>query len=441
MANQSIYINTTKKTLDEWNQELVDIQMPFTVVLIVYLILGILGNSIVIYIYFVKFKKYSDSRFFIPVLAVIDMVACVVNCAGNITDKLLPVNYHSEIGCKIQRYLCLSTTIVSMLILLLIAIDRYLKICRPLGRQMDTKWKNRSIGIVIVTAVVLSAPFLHFNDSVEIESKDSHQIGRTCKFVPGGIPNIFLAYFILFLALCIGEMIVMSVLYILICRVVFKKPKFETYGEKSSAHKSKLHSRFGNEDDNSITASEADASTHITGMRGFHDHIVNNKSSGTDSHPADQTASRSFSEVPETHSSTVIEQRPKDISTGMHNNTDKKRCYTISTTSNSMAKRRASHRNHGNGHRSRIVIIFIIITVAFAISFIPRVVMMVLDGVMGLTDSDFTVKNPHLARLFTFLLSFYIFNNFVNPFIYGCMDKKFQLELKRLCCTNSCGNV
>ena len=439
MENQSIYTNT-KKTLDEWNQELVDILMPYTIVLIVYSILGLLGNSIVIYIYFVKFKTYSVGRFFIPVLAVVDLVACVVNCAGNITDTLLLVTYQSAIGCKIQRYLCLSTTIVSMLILLLIVIDRYLKICRPLGRQMDRKWKKRSIGIVIATAIVISAPYLHFTDALETESENSHLIGRTCKSSPSGIPKIYLAYLILFLVLIIGEMIAMSVLYILICRVVFKKPNFETCGEKSSAHKSQLHSRFANEDDMSITASEADVSTHIMELRGFDDHVDHNKSSGTHSHSANQTAPCSFNEVSETHPSTV-EKRPKGILTGMYNNPDKKRWYTTSTASNVMAKRRATHRNHGNIHRSRILIMFIVITVAFAICFIPKVVMMVLDGVMGLRNSRFTVRNSDLVSFFTFLHLFYIVNNFVNPFIYGCMDKKFQLELKSLCCINRSGNV
>ena len=52
--------------LEEWNQELVFVLLPVTVCLTIYLIIGVIGNIAVLYIYLTKMN--SEGRFFIPVL-------------------------------------------------------------------------------------------------------------------------------------------------------------------------------------------------------------------------------------------------------------------------------------------------------------------------------------------------------------------------------------
>ena len=114
--------------------------LPFTIMLAVYILLA--GNATVLYIYVQKFKVYSSGRFFISILAVIDMVSGVVNSACLMSETLLPVKFYSDIGCKIIWFLCMSTCVTSMFLLPIIAIDRYLKNCRPFGKQMVLIWRN-----------------------------------------------------------------------------------------------------------------------------------------------------------------------------------------------------------------------------------------------------------------------------------------------------------
>lgn len=101
MENQTNNLNRSR-SLDQENQIAIEYSLPFTIILIVYMCLGVLGNSAVLYIYLRKFKSYSDGRFFIPVLAVVDMTACVVNCSFHLSLTTSPLRYPSgNFGCKI----------------------------------------------------------------------------------------------------------------------------------------------------------------------------------------------------------------------------------------------------------------------------------------------------------------------------------------------------
>jgi hypothetical protein len=68
-------------TLDEWNDEMTLNLIPDTLMLAVYLIVGICGNSIVIVVYAIHMNEVSDERYFIPILATSDLIA-VLYCAS-----------------------------------------------------------------------------------------------------------------------------------------------------------------------------------------------------------------------------------------------------------------------------------------------------------------------------------------------------------------------
>ena len=72
-------------TVEKWSKELAEKYLLVTVVLVVYLVLGVLGNSTVLYIYLRKFKTYSKGRCLIPILAVVDLVSTVTNCSMDLT--------------------------------------------------------------------------------------------------------------------------------------------------------------------------------------------------------------------------------------------------------------------------------------------------------------------------------------------------------------------
>ena len=91
-----------------------------------------------------------------------------------------------------------------------------------------------------------------------------------------------------------------------------------------------------------------------------------------------------------------------------------------------LARRRASNRDSSN---SRITKVFLAITIAFGISFIPTISMMILESTRA--NFWFTLTDQEYVGIM-FLYTFYIFNNIVNPFIYIVMDEKFKEEVNKL---------
>ena len=63
----------TFQTIDEWNKELATELVPDTVCLAVYRIIGRLGNSLVVCVYAKRKHLNNEVRFFIPILAIIDL--------------------------------------------------------------------------------------------------------------------------------------------------------------------------------------------------------------------------------------------------------------------------------------------------------------------------------------------------------------------------------
>ena len=81
---------------------------------------------------------------------------------------------------------------------------------------------------------------------------------------------------------------------------------------------------------------------------------------------------------------------------------------------------------------SRMVVIFIVKTITFSICFIPKYL---LYAVMRSPMLEFIVERPDLIHITCFVDSFFICNYIINPVIYGCMDRKFQAEVKKMLCS------
>ena len=85
------------------------------------------------------------------------------------------------------------TTGTSIFLLLLIAIFRYLKICKHAQRQMYLKWQKLSVIIIIVTVTIVSLPSFVVFGSAEVISEDGNLTGHRCTGVSGGQPKLALA--------------------------------------------------------------------------------------------------------------------------------------------------------------------------------------------------------------------------------------------------------
>jgi phosphatidylglycerophosphate synthase len=93
-------------------------------------------------------------------------------------------------------------------------------------------------------------------------------------------------------------------------------------------------------------------------------------------------------------------------------------------------KRKKAHRRIAN----KLTLMFFIITLLFMVSFLPKVILLNIEGIY----QDFWENLSDVQRLlFTFFYQMYIINNIANPFIYAFMDSQFRDDtkamFKRLC--------
>ncbi|XP_071125261.1 5-hydroxytryptamine receptor 2C-like [Mytilus edulis] len=144
-------LNTTK---EEWNTNYVKTLIPNIIFNIICLIIGFTGNSVVLFVYFFKMKYRREDRFFIPVLTVFDLIAGTASTIFHITDYFYFVSYPSEAVCVGLNFTIGLTSTASAHMLLVIGMQRYLKICRPHGFQLTLV--RRRIAIFVIVGVSLS---------------------------------------------------------------------------------------------------------------------------------------------------------------------------------------------------------------------------------------------------------------------------------------------
>ena len=362
--------------LDKWNKELSTKLIPDTVCLVIYLLIGCIGNSVVICVYARRNNLNNEDRFFIPILAIIDLVACIVNCSEDIVSNVLPVKYNSDITCKLFKFLGLIFTGSSGLTLMLIAIQRYLKVCKPYGKQMTHKWKKIYMVIILGCSTLTALPCFAFYGSAEVKSNDGAIKGSQCASVTAGMPKVALVYKAVLFLFVVGVLIVLIVLFSLIGRVLYRLNKINW---------------------KVIAAKEA--------------------TSGMSENSTCETDDESICNAP-----TYKTNQLSDTETNIDSHQQHFEIKHSKVTDAGLQK----HKNPVH----RVTLIFMIIAGFFVICFIPKLAMLIWESVK--TDFWLTLTPSELGG-YTFLYRFYIVNNIINPFVYGFLDKKFRTECKMLC--------
>ena len=165
-------VNATAEDSDllkEIHRDKVMEYLPIMVLLAVLAILGIVGNSFTIKFYSTQRRRSSTSAF-IQYLGVIDLSVCILSF-NSITDLAVNVYFTSSLLCKLM-YCCVHSFIsASVLVLWIISIDRYLKVCRSLGTQLPATWAKPIVGVVVLFSFSVSSCDLFTYDSVPVGLK------------------------------------------------------------------------------------------------------------------------------------------------------------------------------------------------------------------------------------------------------------------------------
>ncbi|XP_048768426.2 neuropeptide Y receptor type 5-like [Ostrea edulis] len=411
--------------LADWNSEIAADRLPNTVVLCFYMIIGVIGNLLVILVYKSRTHMQTDNRYFILFLAELDLVAVVLCSAYSLFLNFSFVLPKSGSVCRVFSFFIQTGGVTSGIVLLYISIQRYKLVCRPTRRQISARHRKIMLGISLIAGAAFSSPISAFYNVSEVYDAGRNVTGFECGIVkPTPLHGVLFSIYngILLLA-TIVVLVTMAVLYTLILKSMRKRSA--TFKERESRRKQLREMADANTVDLSsedFLNSSSQMQTSDTGIESRNSQFILSEIT-KDKHP---------------RSSMIIDRddrmNPRDPVCQRNSCVD-----NHSNKLTTKRKRKASYqavKNHFSTHRYSYI--FISITFFFALSYIPTVIVSALES----RSTYFWINQSYSAlQIFLILRRMYIFNHIVNPVIYGYFDRSFRREVKKLLRKMLCGLV
>ncbi|XP_029646099.2 orexin receptor type 2-like [Octopus sinensis] len=200
-------------SLQEVNDETVKVHFPAIVLLVFEMVLGAIGNCIAAYIYHYKFEV-SSTQIFIVALSMYDFLASTICIPMEIVLLHRLYTFEYDTTCRLIRSFVALTIISSALIVIIISIDRYILICRPLNQKISIKNSKRIIAVLASLSFLFCIPVSFVYRKHYREVKQCGRIGTVCSLSE---KSIFpLIYYTTVLVFCALSFIILMVIYLLI---------------------------------------------------------------------------------------------------------------------------------------------------------------------------------------------------------------------------------
>ncbi|XP_062606329.1 neuropeptide Y receptor type 4-like [Saccostrea cucullata] len=212
----------------ELNDIYAEILLPNSILVIFGTVFGILGNIVILYAYALGVQDDAGERYFIPILAFIDTIGCITSIVYYLLDNYFLFVFPSDSLCRVLSFLMCFTSGFSGNTLLVIALQRYLLICRPLGRQLSSTSRRLAVFILLLVTFIYSSP-LFATSGIRTSTKvflNQNVTGNTCVLsVQGG--GATMAYFLLLLVIIIVNISVVAAFYIPVTKTIYHHLKMK----------------------------------------------------------------------------------------------------------------------------------------------------------------------------------------------------------------------
>jgi hypothetical protein len=388
--------------LDEWNSKLASDLIPNSVILSLYILAGLFGNSAVILIYTFKMRENKEDRYFIPFLAIADLWASLVCTSKGIAENMMQVTFNNTHLCKAWWFFAAFISFMSILILFIIAIHRYLKVCRPHGKQMTLKWKRSALGIALTLALIVSLPTIYFYGSVPFPNDDERIVGQRCTRLKTANKTASLIFGGIVLITAVAIIVALIFFYLRIGYTILLHFKFikNTCKPDTSAT---LDAEISSKTEQSIVT----IPRHKGPLQG----------SDNGNYPIKTT----ITELSESLSSqTSVNRNEKTVTT----NTKCEENRKLNKSSGERIKERKNQQVV-----QKFTLMFMLITIIFLVCDIPKGIIMLLEA----SNSNFWEEFSDSTRAgVLFVYRMYLINNIANPLIYAFLDEQFAKEIKSL---------
>lgn len=357
--------NETKVDPDKLLRELNDrTALRFLPVIIYMSLLMLVGifGNLMVLVVYLRKRLKCSSDYFILNLAFLDLLTCLIGVPVEIADLRDPYMFYAPAACKLLRTVESFSNMGSTLTLMAIAMDRYKRICKLGERFSNQKAKRLCIGAILIGAITSWPAGVVFGK----------------KTVDVGIPGANTAdcstademrntiYPLLYYGLVM--------LYFIICVifVLFVYVRISIFIRRGKSKQKKVAKP---------TAQDAPS---------FNLHSSN------DGH----TALSGVSEEEDVKKLHVIEKKAVDISQGG------RLVNTIKVT--------------------RTTTIFVAVTAAFILSYLPFLVVMITRNIKKNFED---ILSPSAEVFYKFCLKSYFINNAINPVIYSFLNRNFRADV------------
>ncbi|KAK7113386.1 uncharacterized protein [Littorina saxatilis] len=198
------------------------IMVPTLTYITCMMITGIIGN-VVVCIVFSKKIRHCAVRYYILLTGVLDLFTCVVVMPMELVFQLRYDLDYSELECKAVMFVKAGVVGFSGNLLIVVAIERYRKVCKPTKKQFNEK---KAVGVCAFLTILTTIPTIFFTGRNTVYFEGTNVTGLTCFVADDVVGSVFLMQYAwsLVVSVCIAFM-VMSVAYVRIARFLLKHKK------------------------------------------------------------------------------------------------------------------------------------------------------------------------------------------------------------------------
>lgn len=227
--NRPIFISSGPLFDDVKDKYMTSVLLPSLVYVSFLLLVGIPGNLMVIYVYSLKWRA-NTSRVFILALGSYDFINCVTSLTTEIVLLSRFLNFDFPVWCKVSRFLTASINSGSTFILVAIATDRFLRICKIHKDPISVELARSLVFISVFFAALTSWPvlLLYGSYTVIIPLKPPVFVkGKTCLVSDSMVETMYPLIFVIFLLSAHFLVdIVLIALYSFVGRVIYHQQAF-----------------------------------------------------------------------------------------------------------------------------------------------------------------------------------------------------------------------
>ena len=410
---------------------------------------GVIGNSLVCYICYVKWKE-RKIKYFIGTLATLDLLTCCVCMPMEIAMLSHPFILDIDALCKLQRFSRAITSLGAGVMLVIIAVDRYISICKHTKARIQASQAKWLCFISVLIALVFSWPSLILFGKMD---RGKHVIAETsCStshiYDDTSYPMIYyLVIFILFFLISL----LLVVFYSLIWLRILRLPNLSTTWKRQSISEYDVtNSNFSSVFNSDIKKKSVDEKNEET-LPLSRRNTLDKKQTGS---------------VPREKSWVENSQDSCDLSTDLSRNNSierktktKKQYYNeiLNKDENIAAPARSrkntlDNRNRRSSRKSsflerislssygssrnmvrrrRITITMFIITIVQILSFLPYISLLI---ARSFRPQFLNSLDPLSQIAYNIGILSHFFSSGVNPWVYGFCSKIFRREFKKTFC-------